>query len=243
MEEDRRLDRYRELRRTNPELFAEPEPADGAIEIVLDPAEAEAAEAAAAARLAATGQPAAWARTGVVFEDQYGTTIRDPVRMPDGGLGTYIRRVNTGNAPGVVVLPVLDGQVLLLRHFRHPTRQWHLELPRGFGTPGRSPAENARRELREEIGAAAGDLVDLGIIYPDTGVSGTPVQLYLTGIAEYGEPDIGEGITGVELVPPDRLGELIATGEITDGYTINAYARAVLRGHLPLPRPDPRRTA
>jgi ADP-ribose pyrophosphatase len=228
---DPRRDRYRRLRQTNPELFANP--ADGAVEILLDPADVAAAEAAAAAALTAAGMPESWARTGVISEDQYGVAIRDAVRMPGGRLGTYIRRINSGNAPGVVVLPRLGEEVLLVRHFRHATRRWHLELPRGFGTPGRSPAEDARRELREEIGATAGPLIDLGMVYPDTGVSATPVQLYYTELTSYGEPGTDEGIAGITPVRPERLAELIGSGEITDGFTITAYARAVLRGHLP----------
>ncbi len=236
MENESRRGRYERLRRTNPELF--PNPPDAVVEILFDPADVAAAEAAAAAELAATGLPESWARTGVVFEDQFGVAIRDAVRMP-GRLGTYIRRINPGNAPGVVMLPRLGADVLLVRHFRHATRRWHLELPRGFGTPGRSPAEDARRELREEIGATAGPLIDLGVIYPDTGVSATPVQLYYTEITSYGdayeadEAGTDEGIAGIVLEPPERLAELIGSGEITDGFTINAYARAVLRGHLP----------
>jgi len=230
VDDQSRRDRYERLRLTNPELF--PNPPDGVVEILFDPADVAAAEAAAAAELAAEGLPESWAGTGVVFEDQFGVAIRDAVRMP-GRLGTYIRRINPGNAPGVVMLPRLGGDVLLVRHFRHATRRWHLELPRGFGTPGRSPAEDARRELREEIGATAGPLIDLGVIYPDTGVSATPVQLYYTEITSYGEGEADEGIAGIVLEPPERLAELIGTGEITDGFTINAYARAVLRGHLP----------
>jgi ADP-ribose pyrophosphatase len=234
VDDESRRGRYDRLRRTNPELFANPP--DGVVDILFQPADVAAAEAAAAGALADAGLPRSWARTGVVFEDQFDLAIRDAVRMPDGRLGTYLRRISPGNAPGVVMLPRLGPDVLLVRHFRHATRRWHLELPRGFGTPGRSPAEDARRELREEIGAVAGPLIDLGVIYPDTGISATAVQLYYTEITSYqesGEAGADEGIAGVALVTPERLAELIGSGEITDGFTINAYARAVLRGHLP----------
>jgi ADP-ribose pyrophosphatase len=231
VDDESRRDRYDRLRQTHPELFANPP--DGVVDILFDPADVAAAEAAAAETLAAAGLPPSWARTGVVFEDQFGLAIRDAVRMPGGRLGTYVRRINPGNAPGVVMLPRLGPDVLLVRHFRHATRRWHLELPRGFGTPGRSPAEDARRELREEIGAVAGPLIDLGVIHPDTGISATPVQLYYTEVTSYRETGADEGIAGVVPVPPERLAELIGSGEITDGFTVNAYARAVLRGHLP----------
>ncbi|MCL6507582.1 MAG: NUDIX hydrolase, partial [Bryobacteraceae bacterium] len=152
--------------------------------------------------------------------------------------------VTAGNASGVVVMPVLAGDdvrpaeagnVVLVRHFRHATRSWHLEFPRGFGTPGSHPDDDARTELREEIGAVSARLVDLGLVYADSGLSGTPVKLYFAEITTFAGPEAAEGITAVELVSPDRLAALIRDGEITDGFTINAYTRALLRGLVPAP--------
>lgn len=230
-DDETRLARYAQLRRDLPELFTNPP--DGLFEILLEPHEVAAVERAAARRLVEAGLPAAWARTGVVFEDQYGLAVRDAVRLPDGRLGTYVRRLSPGNAPGVVVLPLLGGDVLLVRNFRHATRRWHLELPRGFGTPGCTPEDDARRELWEEVGAVAGSLVDLGVVYPDTGVSATPTRLFLTEVDGYGVPARDEGIAEIRPTPPAELAALISGGELTDGYTIAAYARAVLRGLLP----------
>ncbi|MGP3928192.1 hypothetical protein [Streptomyces sp. 8N616] len=71
----------------------------------------------------------------MVYEDAYVMLLRDPVRFPDGRTGTYIRSVSAMQEPGCVVLPLLGGEVVLLEHFRHATRSWHWEVPRGFG-PG-----------------------------------------------------------------------------------------------------------
>lgn len=231
MDEDFRRDRYARLREARPELFANPPGA--ASEILTDPAEVTRAEAADAARLAAAGEPAFMAETGVVYADPYGMIVRDAVRRA-GGYGTYRRFLAPDDAPGVVILPRHRGDVVLVRHFRHPTRDWHLEIPRGYGTPGSDPAEDARRELREEIGTDAATLTDLGLAYADTGLIGTPVRLFQAELA--GPPtatDPEEGISAVELVSPAEFAALIRDDRITDGFTINAYARAALRGLLP----------
>jgi 8-oxo-dGTP pyrophosphatase MutT (NUDIX family) len=51
------------------------------------------------------------------------------------------------------VLPVLpSGQIILVLNFRHPTRSWKLELPRGGMQSGETQEEAALRELKEETG-------------------------------------------------------------------------------------------
>lgn len=78
---------------------------------------------------------------------------RDEVLEP-GGLRTT-REVVTH--PGsVVVLPVLDdGRVVLIRQYRHATRQYLWELVAGRMDPGETPKRAAARELLEETGYRA----------------------------------------------------------------------------------------
>ncbi|SDE17240.1 NUDIX hydrolase [Glycomyces harbinensis] len=229
MTPDRR--RYDELRETRPELFANP--AGSIFTVLHDPESVSRAESEAAERLRSEGRPEDWAKTGVVYEDVYGLRLRDAVRFPDGSLGTYIRDVSPQPVGGVVVLPVLNGDIVLLDHFRHATRTWHLELPRGGGEPGASPAEDARRELEEEIGAKATTLVALGELHPDTGMAAAAVALFYAEIDGIGEPEAAEGIDSIRLVPPQSLRDMIRSGEVTDGFTMAAYLRATLHQLLP----------
>src|SRR5256884_8612919 len=78
---------------------------------------------------------------------------RDEVIEPSGVRAT--REVITH--PGsVVVLPVLpDGRILLIRQYRHATRQYLWELVAGRMDPGETPEEAAARELIEETGYRA----------------------------------------------------------------------------------------
>jgi ADP-ribose pyrophosphatase len=154
--------------------------------------------------------------------------------MPDGSLGTYVRSLVPAT-PGVVILPLLANRVVLIRHFRHATRQWHLELPRGFGSPNSTPETDARRELLEEIGAEATELIDLGRLHPDTGMDNSSVCLFAAHVTALGPAGVDEGISDLLTVSSQRLADLIRDGEITDGYTIATYARALLRDVLPQP--------
>lgn len=199
---------YREIRDGFPELFVNP--AGAPIEILTDAADVAEAEKVAAAMLTDCGLSPGWSATGVVYQDPYQILLRDPVRMPTG-LGTYVRSISPGNAAGVVVLPRYRDEVVLLRHFRHATR-----------------------ELREEIGVPATRLEPLGIMYPDNGSAGTPVGLFYAEVAEEPRyPQLGEGIDAIRRVSVGELAGLIADGTVNDGYTIAACTRAALRGLLP----------
>ena len=221
---------YEELWHRRPELFRDGGP--GSYEVLLDADDVARAEQAEARLLAGAGQPTEWARTGVVYEDQYVLLVRDAVRFPSGRLGTYIRAVAPDDSPGVAVLPLLAGDVVLIEHFRHATRQWHLEIPRGFGEPEHDAASNARKELREEIGAEATELVALGSLHPDTGFSADRVELFLARLDALGSVDGEEAIARARIISPAAVRGLIRSGELTDSFTIAAYLQAHLRGLL-----------
>ena len=129
---------------------------------------------------------------------------------------------------------------MLLRHFRHATRDWHLEIPRGFGEPGVSAADQARQELREEIGAEVSKLVELGVFHSNTGTAADRVYLFLAELHTMGEPQVSEGISSIQTRPPGEVAEEILSCAISDSFTIGAFTRAWLRGLLPGLPPPPR---
>ncbi|SCL31176.1 NUDIX hydrolase [Micromonospora inyonensis] len=223
-------EQYVAMRERQPEHFANPP--DAAVHILHEPEEVMAAERAKAEVLRKRGLPTEWGRVGVAYQDEYVTLVRDPVRFSDGSLGTYIRLMPGNDADGVVLLPVLDGAVVLVEHFRHAVRGWQLEAPRGFGAAGVPAVEQAARELWEELGTVPTRVVDLGLLHPDSGTATDRVHLYLVEIAELGPLDALEGIRAARTYPPEKVGELIRDGVVTDSFTIAAWTRAWLRGLL-----------
>jgi ADP-ribose pyrophosphatase len=224
-------EQYLAFAKAHPKLF---ENVPGAtIIILLDEDEINEVERKAAGELSANGLPTDWARVGIVYQDQYVFLLRDAVRFPDGSTGTYIRFVDPDeSAPGVVMLPVYRGHVLLEHHFRHAARNWFLELPRGFGIPGLSTEETVKRELEQEIGAVVSNIIPLGQTRPDTGMVSDCVELFYIDVESYGRPDLHEGIDAVREVTLAEFERLIGEGEITCGFTLAAYAQAKIRGLL-----------
>ena len=62
-----------------------------------------------------------------------------------------------------------QGQVVLVRQFRPAIEATILELPSGLVDSTDGPEATARRELEEETGYKAGEMVHLGTLYSDVG--------------------------------------------------------------------------
>ena len=89
-----------------------------------------------------------------VYEGRVITLRRDTVAMPGGG--DSVREVV--HHPGAVAVLALDddGNVVLLRQYRHPVGRHLWELPAGLrDEDGEPPLETAKRELAEEVQLAA----------------------------------------------------------------------------------------
>lgn len=221
------IERYRDLVQTRPALFANP--AGKVYQIQFDPAIVRRAQEDAKQLRIRNNMPSDDVRVGVLASDPYLTVLREAVRFPDGTHGLYNRLL----VPiGVAMLPVIDGKIVLLHRFRHGTRAWHLEVPRGCADGGPDFEVDARRELAEEIGAAEIELMDLGMLHSSTGCLDETYHLYLARIASLGTVDIHEAIGELRLVTVEESEALIARGELTDGPTLACFLRARLRGYL-----------
>jgi ADP-ribose pyrophosphatase len=174
-----------------------------------------------------------------VYEDDYIAVFRDPVRFPDGHQGNYMRIFEKsslqGGAVGVVILPFYQGSILLLRHYRHATRTWELELPRGFSESGGVMKEDVRRELMEELGVAPVEIQHIGQVNPNTGLLASTVDVcsaILSSPPVETADSIHEGISQVVPMTPSQLMNAIREGQICDGFTLAAVCLAQAHGIL-----------
>jgi ADP-ribose pyrophosphatase len=181
--------------------------------------------------------------TGILYEDRYVLVVRDAVRFPSGDRGTYLRifeRAGLTGATGVVLLPLREGTVYLRRVFRHATRAWELECPRGVRGAGQTVEEAVGSELAEELGYGVDRAHPLGEVAPNTGLLAGTASVFLVDLgaplAAGATPERTEAFGAVERVSPARLFELVAAGAIRDGFTLSAVTLAVARGLLPLER-------
>ena len=76
-----------------------------------------------------------------------------------------------------------------------------------------------------------------------SGIDGRSSLLFDPGVSvkhaavdDYGPPEGYEGIDEIIPVTPAEVADLIRTGELTDGFALAAYTRALLSGLGVLPR-------
>jgi ADP-ribose pyrophosphatase len=223
-------ERYRSLLAERPALARN---LPGGIDVITDPTETARIEMAMAERFSAQGMPRDWARAGVFYEDPYIILLRDAVIFPDGKPGLYHRVIAHNDEPtGVAILARFRGEYVLVRHFRHPSRTWYLEIPRGAVGADEEPAQMARVEISEEIGGTIRSLQRIGLVHGASALMRHSVVLVHAELEAVGTPEIGEGIAEIMLVAPAELERLIKESAITDAFTVAAAYHARLRGLL-----------
>lgn len=104
-----------------------------------------------------------------------------------------------------------DGQLVLVRQWRHGTRRFELELPAGVIEEGETPEQAAARELREETGYTAERWSRLGAVAPNAAFQDNRCYTVLAeGCRKTAETsfDEGEDIEVVLCAPADLRAQL-----------------------------------
>ncbi|MBF1683664.1 MAG: NUDIX hydrolase [Selenomonas sp.] len=159
-------------------------------------------------------------RSEDIFDGTLLHVRRDTVRLPNGkeGVREWIRH------PGAAaVLPLLpDGNVILVRQYRHPIGKVTLEVPAGkLDAEGEDPLHCARRELSEETGYTAEQYDKLTTIATTVGFSNEYIHLYLARQLSSGRQHTDEDeFVNVVQMPLKEALHLVNTGEIIDAKTI-----------------------
>lgn len=166
---------------------------------------------------------------GVIYKSKYNTLIVDPIKGRND-IFPYERILPTGN-DGVVMVATYKGSFVLLKQYRHAIRRMQYAFPRGFAEESDSnPAENAIRELQEELHAViTSQPVPLGRIAADSGLTGGCAFVYYVNIDSMELVDDHEGIIAIEQLSDEEFSSWISEGKIDDGFTLGAYTLYKLR--------------
>ena len=126
-----------------------------------------------------------------VYENPWMRLREDVAEMPDGRTTIY-GVVTFGDCVGVVPF-VDDDHVLLVRQYRYVQGEnYRWEIPTGGVHPGEKLEEAAQRELAEEAGYRAGQLVQISSYYTSKCICDETAHLY-----------IGKDLTAADLPPDD----------------------------------------
>ncbi|MBP3494365.1 MAG: NUDIX hydrolase [Oscillospiraceae bacterium] len=162
-----------------------------------------------------------------IFQGRVISLHVDKVSLPDGGT-SYREIVEHPGGVGILALDE-NGCVPVVKQYRYAFSRVTLEIPAGKREKGEEPLLTAQRELKEEVGAEAGEWVDLGKLLPSPGCYGETLYLYLARHLQFGEvsPDEDEFLA-VERIPFDELAQRCLRGEIEDAKTVAAVLKVKL---------------
>lgn len=130
--------------------------------------------------------------------------------------------------PWVNVIPLTeDHQVVLVRQYRHGIRDLTLEIPGGLVDDGDTPEQAAWRELAEETGYGAEEMIPLGFVHPNPAIQNNKCfTFFAKNVLQVGEQDQdgGEDIE-ILLKPLSEIPGLIREGKITHSLVVVAFYR------------------
>lgn len=136
--------------------------------------------------------------------------------------------------PGAAaVVPVDDeGNVILVRQYRHAAGGYILEIPAGKldrdtdGNP-EPPLACAKRELEEETGYRAERFTPMGFIYTTPGFTDEIIWLFLAEGLSQGQQKLErDEVLTVKSMPLSSALDLALSGGIEDGKTVAGLTRA-----------------
>jgi ADP-ribose pyrophosphatase len=142
--------------------------------------------------------------------------------------------IRTPNDYAAVLAVTDDGRVPLVRQFRPAVEELVLELPSGAVDPGETAEAASRRELLEETGCEAGELVQLGTLHVDVGRMSTQQWCFFApGARVVREGSVGDEELELLFVTPSELRHLVSTGAFGAALHVAVIGLALLQGRLP----------
>ncbi|MFN0150555.1 MAG: NUDIX domain-containing protein [bacterium] len=157
----------------------------------------------------------------------------DDVALPNGQ-NVELEVIRHPGASAVVPLD-WNGEVILIRQYRHAAGGFIYEVPAGKLDGGEAPEVCAARELIEEAGVEAGRIDCLGSILTTPGFTDEVIYLYLARELIPAEQKLEhDEVLSVERLPLARALAMCASGAIRDAKSICALflAERFLRSQL-----------
>jgi ADP-ribose pyrophosphatase len=155
------------------------------------------------------------------------------VTLPDGRTATR----DIVSHPGAsVIIPLNEkGEIYMVRQYRKPLEAVFLEIPAGKLDPGEDPLTCAKRELMEETGLKAREIIYLASIHSTPGFSDEVLHMYAAvGLVEGKSCADTDEFISTEKHKVEDLTDMILSGKITDAKSIIGIfmAEKIIRGKI-----------
>lgn len=166
--------------------------------------------------------------TAEVYKGRVFDFVTENLKLPNGRHTdmAFIRH------PGsTAVVPLLEDNTIVMEvQYRHPVGEYLLEIPAGTLEPGESPLNCAKRELLEETGFQAQELIQLGKIHMIPAYSDEEIHVFIAKGLMPAEQNLDpDEIIEVAKYPLEKAVQMIDEGKITDALTILSIQMAWIR--------------
>jgi ADP-ribose pyrophosphatase len=169
----------------------------------------------------------------LVWESPYVGVVEKDVDLGDRGVETFWS-VRTGGYVAILAI-TQEGRIPLVRQYRPAVEAYVLELPSGAIDPPEAPEHAARRELLEETGCEAHELVLLGQLHVDSGRFETQqCAFFAPEVRIVNDQPTGEEELEVLFPTPAQLRELTLSGEFNLAAHVAMVGLVALSGLLEL---------
>jgi 8-oxo-dGTP pyrophosphatase MutT (NUDIX family) len=144
-------------------------------------------------------------------------------RSPRTGQPHSFFRIDSTDWANIVPITP-EGEVVMVRQYRHGADRVTLETPGGLVDAGETPAEAAARELLEETGYRAGEITPLGAVNPNPALFGNRLHAFVARdsvrVAQIQNEAIEE--TRVEVVTREQLRRFVRDGTVDHALVVAA---------------------
>lgn len=154
--------------------------------------------------------------------------VVDKVLLPNGHIST---REVVRHCKASAILAIDDNDNIILEdQFRYPYNEIIKEVPAGKCDEGEAPIDTARRELEEETGYQAKNLIELGVYYPSVAYTDEIIYLFLAKDLVKVKQHLDEDeVLDYYKVPISTAIEMVKNGQIKDGKTIAILCQYLIK--------------
>lgn len=156
--------------------------------------------------------------TKQIYKGKVVELVEDEVQCFNGQIS---KREIVKHHGGVCILALVNQKILIEKQYRYAYDEIIYELPAGKLEKDENPMDAAIRELEEETGYKANELINLGEMYPTCGYSNEKIYLFLAKNLTKTQTNFDED-EQIELftLSIEEINHLIITNQIKDAKTI-----------------------
>lgn len=155
----------------------------------------------------------------LIYDGKIITVHVDDIELPDGSRA--IREI-VEHSGGVCVAAITEEKELyFVRQYRYPYKKVLLELPAGKLERGEDPLKAGVRELEEECGVVADEVISVGTVYPTVAYCSEIIHLFAAKGLKSTKQHLDEDeFLDVEKIPLSEAERMVMDGEISDSKTV-----------------------